>query len=629
MATKPVISIDVDDSKFAKFKALFDEYVSALGDQPAAWDAINDSSAKAGDALKAGALSGKEALSEAASEAARVQEHLQGATRAQLLFARATADHRQGFADLEKTGKSAWQAIGGAADASIMKTASGLTGILSSLGPIGVGVGTVLGVAIAGVTAAKALADSAVDRQRSAFGLGTTTGKQSSFGVYGQQFFGDGQQALQAATNVQSNLGNAGALGALGIDFNRARKMSKSDLSFEMIRQAVRIANASPDLPMGNNPLLAQYAALTGDKDFDQLRNAQEMLKTDPRALDKAQAETNRNAARMELNRGAVANAALLKKATEAAGVTAQTWLINNTSGADPKAAKALDAISGDPRAQADVVGAAKRFGDEIDAKAVPATQHFVHALNVASGGLLHESKGGINALNAATNAATGGALTSDAVHAKLRQMFPGAAAWYDKERGTLGITGGYGSSVKDAIAAVAIKKGVDPYLAIADATHESGLNPQSRGDYGRFDGNGNFVPMRAGAAGGRYTSFGLFQLHEGGELGNLSQQQAFDPATNAERALSEFSAVMHMSSKELVQRERVLGVSDWSSDASKLSPGQVAALAERPKDAAGYAKIVDAIYAKERATRKPTINVTVSNSTASRVSVAVKGANP
>ncbi len=31
MATKPVISIDVDDSKFAKFKALFDEYTSALG----------------------------------------------------------------------------------------------------------------------------------------------------------------------------------------------------------------------------------------------------------------------------------------------------------------------------------------------------------------------------------------------------------------------------------------------------------------------------------------------------------------------------------------------------------------------------------------------------------------------
>lgn len=51
----------------------------------------------------------------------------------------------------------------------------------------------------------------------------------------------------------------------------------------------------------------------------------------------------------------------------------------------------------------------------------------------------------------------------------------------------------------------------------------ESGFNPQAVGDNG--------------------TSFGLFQLHQGGQLGNLTEQQAFDPATNARTALPSIAA--------------------------------------------------------------------------------------
>ena len=406
MATKPVISIDVDSSKFDAFFKLFQSYNAALEEQPGAWDALNDSIAGAGEALKKSGASGEEALSKAAGEAERVTIHLRQAGLQQQMLGRATAAHKRGFQDLGRAGKGAWQAIGGAADASLAKTASGLTGILSALGPIGIGVGTILGAAVAGVTAAKSIADAAVARQRSAMSLGVLPGRQAAFGVYGQQFFGDGQAALQSAANVQSNFGNAGALGALGIDFNKARMMSKSDLAFEMLRQGVRIAQASPTLPYGNNPLLAQYAALTGDKDFDQLRNAVAM---GPQALDKAQAAVAQNTSSMNISRKAVRDAATLKMAAEGAEVRGQSWLINNTTGIDPGIAKGLDAISGDPRAQAQIKTALETLGNTIDQKTVPAMQNFNHALNTSSGGLLHQAKVAINTANAWFNNATGG----------------------------------------------------------------------------------------------------------------------------------------------------------------------------------------------------------------------------
>jgi hypothetical protein len=576
VAVKPVISIDVDSSKFEKFFELFNQYNAALGEQPDAWNALNDAMAGAGEALEKGAVSGGEALGKAASEAQRIVIHLREATTAQQTFSRATASHAKGFTDLGKAGRGAWQAIGGAADASITKTTSGLAGMLSMLGPIGIGVSTVIGAAVAGVGAAKALADAAVARQRSAFGVGTTPGRQSAFGVYGQQFFGDGQSALQSAANVQSNFGNAAALGALGIDFNQARNMSKSDLAFAMLKSGVRIANASPDLPLGNNPLLAQYAALTGDKDFDQLRNA---IAMGPGALDAAQAATNRNVGRMDLNRGAVANAALLKKSVEGAGVTAQSWLINNTSGLDPKIAKGIDALSGDPRAQLSVASAAQHVANVIDQKTVPAMEHFNHALNESTGGLLHQAKAALNNFSGWFNEKTGGFGTTGGM-----MIGPG---------GTLVPVPGRGSSASAAIIAAAKRAGVDPLLALAAATQESGLNPKAKGDYVH----------------GRPTSFGLFQLHEGGELGNLTPQQAFDATTNASIALAEFAKVQKAHP-------------DWS-------PGQIAAGAQRPLNPNSYAIDVNALYNQMRNSRQPTILVQVTNATPSRVAVSVKAAAP
>jgi len=89
---------------------------------------------------------------------------------------------------------------------------------------------------------------------------------------------------------------------------------------------------------------------------------------------------------------------------------------------------------------------------------------------------------------------------------------------------------------------------------AIAIMFHESRGNPLARGD-------GD-------------TSFGLFQLHEGGELteAGLTPEQAFDPLTNARVAMR---YIKHL-------------------EGQYADPGKLATAAQRPKDKVAFAGDID-----------------------------------
>lgn len=95
--------------------------------------------------------------------------------------------------------------------------------------------------------------------------------------------------------------------------------------------------------------------------------------------------------------------------------------------------------------------------------------------------------------------------------------------------------------------------------ISLATAQQESGLNPNAVGDNG--------------------TSFGLFQLHQGGELGSLTPQQAEDPLTNAMTAIQQIASVLHAHP-------------NWT-------PGDIAAAAQRPANPSTYASDVNAIYSE------------------------------
>lgn len=133
-------------------------------------------------------------------------------------------------------------------------------------------------------------------------------------------------------------------------------------------------------------------------------------------------------------------------------------------------------------------------------------------------------------------------------------------------------------STVYDDIATVANQYGVPVEVALATAYHESGLNPFSEGDHGYESPGGRFTPDPSGPA----TSFGLYQLHKGGELGNLSQAAAENAYTNASVAIPHFAAVRKQHP-------------DWTW-------GQVVARAQGPADPGGYAATIDSILANYRA---------------------------
>lgn len=113
-------------------------------------------------------------------------------------------------------------------------------------------------------------------------------------------------------------------------------------------------------------------------------------------------------------------------------------------------------------------------------------------------------------------------------------------------------------------VAQVAREQGVDPVAAVAMMLVESGGRSTAVGDNG--------------------TSFGLFQLHEGGMLtaAGLTKEQAFDPRTNASVSLK---SLRH----------------EWEKGHATRSPGEIAAASQRPADPVGYAAKVDGAMDRAR----------------------------
>jgi len=130
--------------------------------------------------------------------------------------------------------------------------------------------------------------------------------------------------------------------------------------------------------------------------------------------------------------------------------------------------------------------------------------------------------------------------------------------------------------TIAATIADVARQYGVPPEVALAVGYHESGLKPDATGDRGYFR-DGRFIPD----ASGQPTSFGIYQLHQGGELGKLSQSAAFDVYTNASVAIPVIAS------------------------ARKKHPdytwGQVAAAAQRPANQQAYAASIDTLLTNYR----------------------------
>lgn len=120
-------------------------------------------------------------------------------------------------------------------------------------------------------------------------------------------------------------------------------------------------------------------------------------------------------------------------------------------------------------------------------------------------------------------------------------------------------------------IAGVARNYGIDPALAVAVAHVETGglFDARIRGDNGH--------------------SIGLFQLHDRGQGSNMTVEQREDPRQNAQRAISTMAAVY--------RDGRAI---DYNRD-GRISPGEIAATAQRPLDQRAYAELVNSVMPQAR----------------------------
>ena len=556
MAQKPIIEIDVRDAAFDAFFDKFEKFRTHLEDIPDAWKKLGDAMEGSGKAVGAGALDAKDALAVAAAQAGVIAEALSEAVKQQSSLGRETSKSEKGFASLTKTAKGLGKEI----------VSIGLN--ILKFSAVGLGLS-----ALGGGLGFADLASQALSRQRTSNRLGLSPGQLASFQVNAQPFLET--SALANAVAAQSDVRSAGQLAALGIDFQHAQKEQTSDLAFEMLKQARTAwiqAQQSGLSPM-QSPAVMAYQALGGD--IGDVRQAAMASLTE---INKAQADVKRDAASLDYSRKVGAAWIEFEKALDRAGFLINTDFINALTGLAPELTKL----------STEVVGAISAFlkGDELG-KVIDDVRDALHGLN----DFLTET----NWKDVGADVGQFGKDVVDAIGFVENLLHPGRAEAQAKKKadaehehgvrfstsGAAGVVNTFLDRVfgapgaKKSIAAitqVASALGIDPDLAISTAMRESTLNARRTGD-----------PNKQG----RDTSFGLFQLHEGGELGSLTPDQAFDPTTNARTALSEFARV----------QKAHAGLD--------LSPGTIAALAQRPADPLGYSQDVDAIYEQRTGKRR------------------------
>ena len=187
MATKSIIDIDVNDSSFQRFAAMFAKYQAQLQNTPAAWQAVasNVTAATAGikNVAATTAAVGAQANTQAAAfnnvTAQAVNQTVQQGNQIRLIvngqsqIARSAKTQASYWHDLSKSSRSF---AGHITDAtrSLLRWAS-LTGVIGGL----LGAGGLFGI--------DRLAASAGGQRRSALGLGISSGEQQAFNLnYGR-----------------------------------------------------------------------------------------------------------------------------------------------------------------------------------------------------------------------------------------------------------------------------------------------------------------------------------------------------------------------------------------------------------------------------------------------------------
>ncbi len=320
---KPIVEVEINDSAFARFYELFQQYQTEIGEQPEKWRELNDVMDESTRGLEAGALSAKEALALAAAQAGIIAEALHAAVEAQHNLQSATKSSGKAMDGLAKSARSVGHGIG--------KVVSGLGSLLSKAGPL-----ALVGGIFAGLGSID-LMDAAFTRLRGAGQLGMSTGAYGSFRANMQQFLGT--PALSGAANAQNDLSQLGWMSALGISPDRAWSMDPGQLAITEAWKAAQAYKAAPHMAAQNVRVIA-YEHLGGN--IEELRN----IAAHGGTYAAAASAYRRDKTKFNVDNAAQAWANL-KIQIDKSGMALQSDLIDKLSPLAPELAKLAQDLSG------------------------------------------------------------------------------------------------------------------------------------------------------------------------------------------------------------------------------------------------------------------------------------------
>ncbi|WP_426271328.1 hypothetical protein ACN9MB_07400 [Dyella kyungheensis] len=186
MANKTIIPIEIDDSSFKAFYELFQQFQEHLGEIPEEWKQINNLASSSHDALAGAAGAILESMIQTKEHARQLALNMKSASEAQKQFRLTTFEGEIGLKKMTTEAKDLAHTLFG-----IGKFFFQLNG------------GALLGT-VGGLFGMDKLAARAIANQRTARGLGMTTGEYRAFGTDLGRYVDDGM--LENIANAKNDL---------------------------------------------------------------------------------------------------------------------------------------------------------------------------------------------------------------------------------------------------------------------------------------------------------------------------------------------------------------------------------------------------------------------------------------
>ena len=321
MTNKPNIDIEVNDEQFKRFMDRFSVYSDKLDEMPDSWKKLDAAMSGTGAAFGKVAGRSSEAMAIGAAAAAVITEEIHKATKAQHQFRQATNQSHSALKMLAAT------------TGSIGKTIFGISKSMLKIGTIGgslFGIGSTLGI--------DALAGTALNKQKTARGLGISVGQMQAFRANMGRYVNP-DSLLSNAAAARNDQTKWGAFAAMGIPVQQALSEGTMPLAMQLTNRARSIWQ--------HGPHTLQYANARGLTQFFSLDDLRRLGRSSTAGLTSAESSTLRDASKFGFGPAVNREWAMLSIQLQKAGIVIEKSLIEGLAPLAPKLETLSRDISG------------------------------------------------------------------------------------------------------------------------------------------------------------------------------------------------------------------------------------------------------------------------------------------